>query len=216
LADFICPKRIVRASDQQQDDKPAVVSLLPYENTANLRDIVCNSHEPILIRLLVCKELKEKNNQDKCPFTDTPYTGHINIEATKKLCNEPRDKKFTQIYFRHEKMDKKARSCVVVFIEGIFLHRTDVLIEQFKNTVEWLQIAEEKPFYHVVYYGDPLFPDDYTSAEKELDEKMREKYSQYSKDEEICFIIYANKEAEILRLHYTTIFSVKVQTGYKQ
>ena len=72
LADIICPKRIVRASDQQQDDKPAVVSLLPYENTVNLRDIVCNSHEPVLLRLLVCKELKEKENQDRCPFTDTP------------------------------------------------------------------------------------------------------------------------------------------------
>jgi len=211
LADIICPKSIIRASDQQQDDNPAVVPLLPYENTANLKGIICNSHEPVLLRLLVCKELKEKDNQNKCPFANPPYESHLNIEAAKQLCNEPIDKTFTQIYFRHEKTDKKARSCIVAFIEGDTLHRTDVLLEMFKNTVEWLQIAEEKPFYHVVFYGDPLFGNEHIKAEKELDEKMRETYSQYSKDEDICFMIFANKKSEVLRLYYTTIFSVKVQ-----
>ena len=211
MADIICPKRIVRASDQQQENKSAVVQLLPYENTANLNIIVCNSHEPVLLRLLVCKELREENNQNNCPFEAPPHTSHINAEADRRLCNEPGDKRFTQIYFRHEKIDKKARSCIVAFIQGDSLHKTDVLMEWFKNTVEWLQIAEEKPFYHVVFYGDPLFDNDYTAAEKDLDEKMRKIYSQYSKDEEICFIIYANKEAEVLRLHYTTTFSVRVQ-----
>jgi len=210
LAD-ICPKIVVRASDQQQDNKPAVVRLFPFENTANLSDIVCSSREPVLLRLLVCKELKERNNQDECPFADPPYTGHKNVEATKYLCNEPENRKFSQIYFRHEKIDKKARSCVIAFIQGDSLHKTDVLLEIFKNTVEWLQIAEEKPFFHVVFYGDPLNGDDHTKAEKDLDEKMRELYSQYSKDEEICFMVYANKKAEVLRLNYTTIFSVRVQ-----
>jgi hypothetical protein len=211
LADSICPKRIIWASDQQQDGKPAVVPLVPCENTANLSDIVCNSHKPVLLRVLVCKELKERNNQNKCPFTDTPYTGHFNADATKQICNEPKGILFTQIYFRHEKIDKKARSCIIAFIEGNNLHKTDVLLERFKNTVEWLHIVEEKPFYHVVFYGDPLFDNDYTKAEKELGEKMRKLYSQYSKDDEICIIISANKKAEVLRLNYTTIFSVRVQ-----
>jgi len=212
LPDIICPKTIVRASNQQQDDNPAVIPLLlPYEKTANLNNIVCSSHEPVLLRLVVCKELKEKDNQDKCPFTNPPHAVHINSEATRQICCESADKIFTQIYFRHEKIDKKARSCVVAFIEGDTLHRTDVLLERFKNTVEWLQIAEEKPFYHVVFYGDPQCGNDHTKAEKKLEENMRKLYSQYSQDEEICFLIYANKKAESLRLYHTTIFSVKVQ-----
>jgi len=211
LADITCPRIIIRASDQQHDANPAVIPLPLYDKTANFKEIVCNSHRPVLLRLLVCKELKEENNQDKCPFSDPPYTVHINIEATKQLCNETKDRTFTQIYFRHEKIDKKARSCVVAFIESDILKKTDVLLERFRNTVEWLQIAEEKPFYHVVLYGDPQFKKDYITVEKELDEKMRNLYSQYSKDEEICFIRSANKKAEVLRIYYTTIFSVNVQ-----
>jgi len=214
LADIICPRTVVRASDQKQNDKPAVVPLLlPYEETANLNNIICSSHEPVLLRLMVCKDLRENNSGDKCPFADPPLAVHVNLGATKQICSEPTNKVFTQIYFRHEKIDKKARSCVVAFIEGDTLHKTETLLERFKNTVEWLQIAEEKPFYHVVFYGDPQCGNDHTKAEKELEEKMRELYSQYSKDEEICFLIYANKKAEFLRLYHTTIFSVKVQEG---
>jgi len=211
LADTICPKIIIRASDQQKDEKPAVIPLQPYDNTANLNYIVCNSHEPILLRLLLCKSLKEKDDRNKCPFQDPPFSGHINNDATIRICNELRDKQFTQIYFRHEKIDKKARSCVVTFIQGDSLYRADILIERFKNTVEWLQIAEEKPFYHVIYYGDPQFDNDYTKALNELDKKMREVYADYSENEDICFILFADNKADNLRLHYTTIFSVKVQ-----
>ena len=211
MADIICPKTLVRASDQQQDDNPAVIPLMPHEKTANLNSIVCSSHESVLLRLTVCKELKEESNQNKCPFADPPYAIHANLTATKQICNEPTDKIFTQIYFRHEKIDKKARSCVIAFIEGDALHKTDILLEKFKNTVEWLQITEEKPFYHVVFYGDPQFGNDNTKAEKKLEEKMREQYSQYSEDEEICFLVYASKKAEFLRVNHTTIFSVKIQ-----
>jgi len=211
LADFICPRTIVWASDQQHYDNTAVVPLPPYNKTANLKRIICNSHEPVLLRLLVCKELKEENNQNKCPFVVPPYTDHKNTESNKQLCNETKDRTFTQIYFRHEKVDIKTHSYVVTFIEGDTLKKTNVLLERFKNTVEWLQIAEEKPIYYVVLYGDPQFKKDYITVGNELDEEMRKLYSQYSKDEEICFIISANKKAEVLRLYYSTMFSVNVQ-----
>jgi hypothetical protein len=209
LADIICPKNIIRPSDQQKDNNPAVVPLPPYKNITNLGSIVCSSHQPVLLRLLVCKELKENNGN--CPFTVSPYTGHINNQSTKQICNEPQNKPFTQIYFRHENIDKKARSCIVAFVEGYRLHRTDELITKFQNTVKWLKIAKENPFFHVIYYGDPLFDNDTSTANKELDEKMRKINSQYSKDEVICFITYATQKSQFLRLNHTTIFSVKAQ-----
>ena len=56
--DIICPRMILRASSKKEGN---VVELLPSPNTANLQRIVCNVHEPILLRLL----LLEKETVDK-------------------------------------------------------------------------------------------------------------------------------------------------------
>jgi hypothetical protein len=216
LTDIICPRAIIRASDQKTDNRPAVVPLPPYENTANISNIVCSSQEAVLLRLLVCKELREGNNQDECPFLEPPYTDHKIVEAIEQqqLCKRPIEKIFTQIYFRRDKTDEKTRSYVIVFIEGINLHITDELLKKFQNTVECLKIAEEKPFYYIVYYGELLSGNVFKAADKKIDEGIKKIYSHYSKDEDICFLIQTDQNENVLLLNYTmknqtTKFSVK-------
>lgn len=205
MSDTICPRRIIWASDQQQDDIPAIVPLLPSCNTANLESIICNSHLPVLLRLLVCKE--EKIDPSICPFADPPYTCHINPDATKKACTC--DYKLAQIYFRHERIDLKARSGVVVFIEGNRLNQTDMLLEIFENTIKWLGVAKEKPYFFVMHFGDPIAGIPILKTKKLLDEKLRNMCLGYSENEEICFFNSVNRLSNILILTHTKRFTVR-------
>jgi len=86
-------------------------------------------------------------------------------------------------------------------------------MNKFQNTVKWLKIVEEKPYFFVIYFGDPIFDVAINKAYKLLDEKMKSVYPDYLKneDDEICFLIRANKKAEVLLLNYTSKFSIRVR-----
>lgn len=208
MTDIICPESIVRASEQTSGNFTNTTLLISSFNTANLKSIVWDVHSPLLLRLLHCKEEKSKNNQNKCPFTDPPYTEHINKEATKKACIDSKNK-LAQIYFRHEQFDIKARSCVVAFIESYNLHKIDLLLDLFYNTVEWLNIAKECPYFYIVHFDLPLFGNELIRINKKLDENLKQKYTGYLKDEKISFITNANKYSEFLKIICTTKFSMK-------
>ena len=170
---------------------------------ANLERIICNVHEPILLRLLVCKEERNTDEPDSCLYPD-----HVNEKATKKACRDS-NKKLAQIYIRHETINPVARSCVLVFIEGKYLSNTNVLIEIFQNTVNWLNIAKEKPYFYVFRYGVPQFDVTTNTASKNLNKKMKEILGGYSRGEDICFMLPVERDAKPLTINCTRIFSFR-------
>jgi hypothetical protein len=186
LSDIICPSKIIAP-----DDPP--LPLRQSLNTANLNKIIFNIHDPVLLRLLLCKE--DKNS-------DCPYPDHNNSVAVHIACNFPDI--LAHIYIRHEQIDSIARSCVVVFTEATYLFSSDGLLNIFQNTVNWLNIAHERPYFYVIpRYGKPLASVHTDYAKVILNRELKRIYNGYSKDEVICTIIPADKQAEILRIDYT-------------
>ena len=187
MIDIICPSIIVRASQPTADgSNPSVIKLLDSLNTANIERIVSYVGEPLLLRLLVCKEEKKRQRANNCPYPE-----HENNDATKKACANP-ENKLAHIYVRDEKTDKISRSCVVAFIEGLYLSKTDELLEIFKNTVEWLSIAQESPYFYIVRYGNPVVQTTINDSRTYLNKKIKEKFDGYLKNEDTCFIISIN------------------------
>jgi hypothetical protein len=180
---------------------PNTVQLIPSPNTANLNKIVFNMHLPILLRLLLCKEQRLTPSPDNCPYPE-----HKNDGVVKKTCGNSVDK-MAQIYVRHEKMDTKARSCVLVFIEGHYLSNIDNLFLIVKNTVDWLQIAHEKPYFYIFHYGSPVFGTAATHAIKKLNKKIKELFTEYSQTEDICMGSPVGRRSESLQINHTVKFS---------
>jgi len=197
----ICPEKIVEAGS---------MPLLSSPNVANLKAIVWNvyndenktvENNPVILRLLACKTGTRQVDTTVCSYPD-----HVNKAAIKKACQDSKSD-LAQIYFRHKIMDLKARSCIVVFIKGIYLHKEETLYKLYRDTIDWLEIADERPYFYIVFYGDPLFDLQLTKAYKNLKWKMKP----ISGKEDIFFMIYAKKGTEALDVtHTTTKFSVSV------
>ena len=189
----ICPERIVRAASiTTNGDNPSIIQLLDSPYTANLERIVCNVHEPVLLRLLVCKEENSSKKPDDCSYPDQK-----NMNANKRACSDSKDK-LAHVYVRHEKWNAKARSCVLVFVEGKYLSNTNELFKIFQNTVNWLNIAQEMPYFYVFRYGQPQVFLTTIDAGKKLNQKMRETFNGYPKGEDICIMHSVEYGAEPL------------------
>ena len=179
----ICPERIIRTSSIVADGaNPNVIELLYSSNTAYLERITCYILEPVLLRLLICRDAVNSDTLNNCSYPD-----HRKMEATRKACES--DKKLAQIYIRHEKINPKARSCIIIFIEGKYLHETDEIIQIFQNTVNWLNIANEKPFLHVLRYGEPQISLTTKNIGIDLNKKIRKIFAGYSDAEDICIMV---------------------------
>jgi hypothetical protein len=113
-----------------------------------------------------------------------------------------------QIYIRHEELHVKARSCVVILVEGKHLHETDKILQIFLNTVKWLNIASEKPFLHVLRYGEPQIGLTTKQTGIELNKKIRGIYTGYSDAEDICIMGSVVKGAIPLIINCTRNFSI--------
>jgi hypothetical protein len=180
---------------------PNTITLIPSPNIANLKKIVCNAHEPVLLRLLVCKEEGGTRNADNCPYPE-----HKKETADKRACNASVDR-LAQIYVRHEYINKRARSCVLVFIEGQYVSNTIALSQLLENTVNWLQIAQEKPYFYIFRYGQPVFGVDMNYAIKKLNSKIKEVFKVYAKDEDICIGVSVDRKEEFLQINQTSKFT---------
>lgn len=201
----ICPKMTVRAAaPTSKDFQPAIIPLLPSTNTAMLKTIVCNIHKPVLLRLLVCGNENTTKNPNNCP-----YPNHKDSAATKMVCRNS-EIKLAQVYFRHEQITAMARSCIIVFIEGQYLTRTDELFELLLSTVNWLGIARERPYFYIFSYGRPECGLTHNTTRITLDRKIKSGIAGYSKDEDVCFVNGVSRIAERLILSYTSQFSVRV------
>lgn len=198
----ICPEIIIRPSSRIHCGfNPNTIALISSSNVANLKNIVYNAHLPLLLRLLVCRKENNVNNSGNCPYPE-----HKNTESDKKSCTDSIDE-LAHLYIRHEQIDKKARSCVLAFIEGKYLNNTDVLLQLFKNTVHWLQIVREKPYYYILHYGQPVFGVNSSHAINNLDKEIKKVFKEYAKDEDVCLGIPVSRRAESLQINHTNKFS---------
>jgi len=189
LSDNICPFKIVIPAD------PLVSFLPPPNKTANLKKIEFLIHNPVLLRLLACKEEKTTTN-------DCPYPIHKNPDAVNAACRTKDE--IAHLYLRHEIIDNIARSCVVYFTDTTYLFTPDGLLELFKNTVKWLNIGHEKPYFYVILrYKEPKTAVNTEYNRKIVNRELRKIYKGYSLDEDICTVIPANKQADLLRIEHT-------------
>jgi len=201
----ICPEMKVRAAAPTSVSfQPSVIPLLPLSNMANLKTIVCNIHGPVLLRLLACWNANTAKNPGNCPYPD-----HKNNNAIKILCcHSPI--KLAQVYFRHEQITAGARSCVIVFIEGFYLKKTNYVFNLLLSTVQWLGIAAERPYFYIFSYGPPQFGLTHNDTRIALDEKIKGGIAGYSENEAVCFVKGVSRTAQHLILNYTSSFSVTV------
>lgn len=197
MNDTTCPFKIVLPTDPP-------VSLLPSPNTANLDKIVFNIHDPFLLRLLLCKEEKISQHSTNCL-----YPNHKNPNAVNIACNF--QGKLAHIYVRREQTNNTTRSCVIVFIETMYLFDKNGLLNLFNNTVSWLNIAHERPYFYVVRYGEPKNSLNTNYNSKVINIALKKTYSGYSNDEDICMIIPVEKHSQSLRIDYTKNFYIKPQ-----
>jgi hypothetical protein len=201
VLDEVCPGRIVRsASPKGREFSPSIVNLLPSSNVANLEKIECNVLEPVLLRLLVCKEENPAGSSDDCP-----YPGHKNFAAVKFVCSDSNDK-LAQMYIRHEKPNTKSRSCVILFVEGQYLNKTDEILERMKKTVEWLDIERERPYFYILHYGDPQFLVTANNSRRRIDEGIKNLFNGYSQDEDVCSAIPVPRKSKSLIVNHTKKF----------
>ena len=197
--DDICPSVIIRAVACVKDGfNPNVIPLLLSPSTANLQRIVCNIQQPVLLRLLVCREETKSHNPDNCAYPE-----HKNIVASKRACCDSQEK-LAQLYVRDECTDINARSYILVFIAGHYLSNIDALLHLLKNTVDWLHIAQEKPYLYVFYYGHPETGVAASYAIKKLNKKIKETFPAYAKDEDACIGVSVVRKSESLHINQTT------------
>jgi hypothetical protein len=128
-----------------------------------------------------------------------PYPDHINRYAVKKACTDSK-KNLAQLYVRHEQPPKKSRSCVVIFVERHYLRETEKLSELIKYTVDWLRIAQEKPYFYILHYGRPEFGTATAYAIKALNKKIKETFEGYAQDEDTCIGVTVGKGSESLTI----------------
>jgi hypothetical protein len=141
---------------------------------------------------LVCKDEKDLEASDDCP-----YPKYKNSEAVTLACKNAGGK-LAQIYIRHATINQKARSCLIIFIEGYNLNKTDELLERLQNSVRWLDIAQEKPCFYIFCYGQPLAQVAIGDLRKKIDRRLKEVFSNYSKEEEICIATQVSRCSEVL------------------
>jgi len=196
----ICPYKVVSPTISRVPLK------LPPNNTKNFKIIEFNIQNPVLLRLLVCKE-------DKINPADCPYPEHKNPDAVKIVCNSP--DKLAHLYIRNEEINDVTRSCLFLFTdttEAIYFFSPDGLLQLYKNTVSLLDIAQEKPFFHIILrYSNSKFPVNTAHNINIINRELKRIYNDHN-DENICFFYPAGKYAELLRIDHTdnsNKFSIK-------
>jgi hypothetical protein len=187
---------------KNREFNPNTIELLPSKNVANLEKIVCNVLESVLLRLLVCKDEKSGKTPEDCPYPE-----HKNCEADKLVCNNS-EAKLAQIYIRHDKVNAQSRSCVIVFVEAQYLSKTEELLERLQNSISWLDIENERPYFYIFHYGPPACQLTANNSCKRINAKMKELFTGYSQDEDICIAVSVQRGSKSLIVNHRTKFSL--------
>jgi hypothetical protein len=180
----------------------STVPLVPSHNVANLRRIVCNALEPVVLRMLVCKDERVVEEIDACSYPD-----HRNNEATKLACNDCKNE-LAQIYIRLERVND-SRSCVIAFVEGQYLSQIDDLLARLQYSVLWLDIKRERPYFYIFYYGQPMAQLATNNSSKHINDRIKEIFDFYPKEEETCIVAPVGRHSESLIINHRKKFSCK-------
>jgi hypothetical protein len=197
---------IVRAGKPTDKEfSPSAVPLISSSNVANLKRIVCNVHESVLLRLLVCKDERVVGETDVCP-----YQAHKNDEATRLVCNDC-ENVLAQIYIRLEQShgNRTLRSCIVSFVEGQYLIRTDDLLQRLQSSVIWLGIERERPLFYIFYYGQPMVQLIANNSCKTINDRIKRAFGFYTQEEDVCVVAPVGRYSESLIINHKNIFSCK-------
>lgn len=207
----ICPEMIVRITastpGNSQSDRSDIISLTPFSNTAMFKTIQFNTSEPVLLRLLMCRDENPTKNPDDCPCPD-----HKNRTATKMACRDSRNK-LAQIYVRQERIAAQTRSCIIVFIERQYLTRIDELSKLLLSTVDWLGIAQERPYFYIFGYGSSGYGLTHDNTHIVLNKKIKGDIAGYSDSEEVCFVRGIIRGNDGLTIFPASRFSMKVSSS---
>jgi hypothetical protein len=171
-------------------------------NVANLKRIVCNAHEPVLLRVLVCKDEKAAGVSGICPYPD-----HKNSGAVRLSCDDCKNV-LAQIYLRLEQPDRSRalRSCIIAFVEGTYLSKTDDLVARLQHSVEWLDIKRERPLFYIFCYGEPLVKNTANNAFGRIDDRIREIFDFYPEGEDTCVLSQVRRDSEALIINPLSLF----------
>jgi hypothetical protein len=197
----ICPEKIIRTAAPRDGGIPSKIPLLPSPRVANLKWITCNVLEPVLLRLLACKDENGGGMSDNCPYPE-----HKNISADTWTCSDSNGN-LAQIYIRHDSINQKSRSCVIAFVEGQCLHKTGELLELLQNTITWLGIKHERPYFYIFYYGHPMNLLTANNSRHAINKKIKEIFDIYSPDEDVCITVPVRSDSECLIINHTKKFS---------
>jgi hypothetical protein len=202
----ICPEMIVRSGKPDGEEfSPSAVPLVSSPHVANLKRIICNVYEPVLLRVLVCKDENIAGGADTCLYPD-----HKNDEAIKLACNDC-DNLLAQVYIRLDRPNgnRTLRSCVIAFVEGKYLSRTDDLLNRLHYSIAWLDIERERPHFYIFYYGQPMFQLNANNSRQLINNRIKEMFHIYSQEEDVCIVAPVGRYAESLIISHRNIFSCK-------
>jgi hypothetical protein len=176
---------IVR-SGKPADEKfsPSAVPLVSSANVANLKRIVCNVQDHVLLRVLACKGERAVGKADVCPYPD-----HKNNGATRLACVDCNNV-LAQIYIRleHSHDNQSLRSCIIAFGEGQYLSKTDDLLQRMQYSIAWLDIEHERPHFFIFYYGQPMAQLIAKNSQKFINDRIKKLYNFYSPEEDVCIV----------------------------
>jgi hypothetical protein len=192
---------IVRTVAPRGGNVPGRIFLLPSPRVANLNWITCNVPEAVLLRMLVCKDENSTGLPNACPYPE-----HKNNTADMWTCRDFKGK-LAQIYIRLNTTNPKSRSCVIAFVEGLNLSKTDELMELLKNTIAWLDIEQEKPYFYIFYYGHPANQLTANDSRHIINGKIKEFFNSYSRDEDACIMAPIRRDSECLIVNHAKKFS---------
>jgi len=191
--DKICPENKIRAISTQP--AAGTINITVPNGKFRINEIEYQTEKSVLFRLLLCREekirLKLPTNpqESNCPFREQ-YNLGVKIEKSQYACREPKDD-IAHIYYRHEELQDGEQSCIVTFINMNEFDQYADIAKRFINTVGWLQIIHEKPYYRLIYILNAHIDLNSSYIKREIQNEIRKTLP--SLKQEICEIVEFEK-----------------------
>jgi hypothetical protein len=145
-------------------------------NSANLKNLACNSGVTVPVRLLAIEE--SMPCAEVCGYNSPHYNG--------KECIFSHDQ-FAHLYLGTEISNASIQHYIIAFVENTKIGEHQKLIDILCRTVNWLNIQNERPYFYIYYYGkEPAFGDSFDDARINLTRMLRSCLGNYEEDDKFC------------------------------
>lgn len=198
----ICPEKTIRAIPPKPE--AGTINIASSNNRFRINEIEYKTEKSVLFRLLLCREekimrgLPSHPEECNCPFQGH-YNHYVDIMTSQYACREPRND-IAHIYYRHESPQKGEQSCIVAFINKKS-DKYDNIAQRFINTINWLQIINEKPYFRLIYiFNTPSIDIDSINIKREIQDEIRKALP--SLKQEICRIVEFGKDKKKLVIDF--------------